>query len=98
MTFQPREKDGPNRISAYLSEDDARASLEDPRHKGFGLCVLDIETLIAETDGAAWVEFDAGSHVRIYGCDDEYVQLILATISEVLIEPAKPYRIRGQDT
>ena len=65
--------------------------------------MLDIERMIAETGGAAWVQFDApgnppsGSHVRIHGCDDDYVQLTLAVISDVLIEPAKPYRLRARD-
>jgi hypothetical protein len=96
LIFQPREKDQ-GCISTFLIEDEARASLESPQHEGFGLCVLDVEKMIAETGGAASAVLDKGSHVRIHGCDDEYVQLTLAAISDVLIPPAKPYRVRVPD-
>jgi hypothetical protein len=80
----------------FLDRDDARASLTIPLHKGYGLCVLDIERMRAETANQAGIEFAptrnpfGASHVKILGCTIEEVREILALIAEVDVHPEKP--------
>jgi hypothetical protein len=95
-TFVPRIRDR-GAISGHLDEAEAMAQLADPRHAGFGLAAFDIDTLRRESAGKARVVFDPGrrsrSHVRIYGCDDDNVRLLLATIAEMIREPGKPRQL-----
>ena len=70
----------------------ARAALEKPQHKRFGLCALDIAKIKRETKGRAHVSppLKAGaSHVRIENCEVEKVQQALARIATVLQPPTR---------
>jgi len=90
--FVPRPKDK-GVLSALLSRADAIASLDLPRHEGFGLCVLDIAEMRAMTDEQARIEFAptpgplGTSHVKIMGCLVEEVREILALIAVVDVQP-----------
>lgn len=59
----------------------------------FGLCRIDIEELTKQTEGRSWVEFWptaaplGEAHVRIHGCDELEVQVVLARIAELLRAP-----------
>ncbi len=91
--LRPRDRGS---LSALLNREEARASLKIPVHKGFGLCVLDVAKMKAETSGQARVEFAptpgafGASHVSILGCQDEEVRVILALIAEIDVEPERP--------
>jgi hypothetical protein len=80
----------PNCISADLNSEEIVGSLNDRRHTGFGMCVLDIERMAAETGDRAWVEFTprdppgSPTHVSIHGCGDAEVQAILADLAEMV--------------
>jgi len=92
--FVPRLKDA-GVLSAYLSRDDAYASLELPRHRGYGICVLDIARMRDLAGDQVGVEFAptgaafGASHAKIHGCTDEGVRDILSLIAEVELAPDK---------
>jgi hypothetical protein len=90
--FIPRPQDG-GALSAHLDRDEAEAALTSARHKGFGLCALDIATMKDATAGRVVVEFfptpRSHSHVRIHGCTGDEVRAILIALAEVIREPDK---------
>jgi hypothetical protein len=91
--FVPRFRDE-GFLSGHLDEAEARAALADPRLKGFGLCKLDIDVMRRESAGRIQVIFapwkESRSHVRIAGCTQEEVPMLLADIAEIVEEPGQP--------
>lgn len=91
LAFRPRAIDKGG-LSADLDLAKARAVLKQPRHKGFGLCALDIAKIKQETKGTAHVSppLRAGvSHVRIENCEGEEVQQALARLATVIQQPTR---------
>jgi len=91
LAFRPRAIDKGG-LSADLDLAKARAALKQPRHKGFGLCALDIAKIKRETKETAHVSppLRAGaSHVRIENCEDEEVQQALARFATVIQLPTR---------
>ena len=91
--FVPRPQDG-FALSAHLDEQEARRALQQPPHEGFGLCALDIETMVHVTAARVHVVAApterARSHVRILGATDSGIRALLASIAEVILAPRAP--------
>jgi len=92
--FTPRPQDQ-GALSAHLDQNEVLKALASPRHAGFGLLRLDIETMKRETAGRIRVEFDprglgSRSHVRIHGCTDDEIRALLANLAEVVHPPEQP--------
>lgn len=92
LTFTPRPQDA-GCLSAHLDADEAAVELSLTKHRGFGLCALDIGRIKVETGGVVWVEpapsARARSHVRVHNCDSIEVQEKLARIAQIARRPER---------
>jgi hypothetical protein len=81
-------------LTDYVSPEEARTNPHNPEDRTFGLCRLDIATILDATKGAVTVTYNPRStplghaHVQIRGCDDsEELQQLLAVLATVIRAP-----------
>ena len=93
IAFTPRPNDrGATSmlLKGMVREEDARTNFGKLTGRPFGLCEVDIAEALRETSGMVSCWRRRGHyHVRLYGCADDAVAAIIASIAKV-VPPSAP--------